>query len=248
MTKSAIVTGAANGIGAAIASALSGRGYRVGVMDLDRAAVEARAEEIGYDAVALTADVSDAAAVAAAFDQFGDAPDLVVNNAGIVRFGPLAEQSISDFETVLRINLLGAYIVTREAVRRMVDRGSGHVISLTSTNAYNPGPGSGAYPASKMGLLQLMKQFALEYGEHGLRFNSIAPGFIDGGMSTPIYADPKIRASRSNGVPLKRLGTPADIANAVLMLDDDASSYITGVDLLVDGGVTHAVLKNLPRD
>lgn len=248
MTKSAIVTGAANGIGAAIASALAGRGYRVGVMDLDRAAVEARAEEIGYDAVALTADVSDAAAVAAAFDAFGDAPDLVVNNAGIVRFGPLAEQSIADFETVLRINLLGAYIVTREAVRRMVDRGSGHVISLTSTNAYNPGPGSGAYPASKMGLLQLMKQFALEYGEHGLRFNSIAPGFIDGGMSTPIYADPKIRASRSNGVPLKRLGTPADVANAVLMLDDDASSYITGIDLLVDGGVTHAVLKNLPRD
>ncbi|WP_347269691.1 SDR family NAD(P)-dependent oxidoreductase [Rhizorhabdus histidinilytica] len=248
MTRTAIVTGAANGIGTAIASALVRKGYRVGLLDLDAQAVEARTAEIGEGAVALAADVSDPAAVARAFDGFGDAPDLVVNNAGIVRFGPLAEQEVTDFEAVLRINLLGAYIVTREAVRRMVGRGSGHVISITSTNAYNPGPGSGAYPASKIALLQLMKQFALEYGEAGLRFNSIAPGFIDGGMSTPIYADPKVRAARSGGVPLKRLGVPEDIAHAVLMLDAEGSSYITGIDLLVDGGVTHAVLKNLPRD
>nr|WP_047165926.1 SDR family oxidoreductase [Sphingomonas sp. Y57] len=248
MTRTAIVTGAANGIGTAIASALVRKGYRVGLLDLDGQAVEARAAEMGEAVTALAADVSDAAAVARAFDRFGGAPDLVVNNAGIVRFGLLAEQEVADFEAVLRINLLGAYIVTREAVRRMVGRGSGHVVSITSTNAYNPGPGSGAYPASKIALLQLMKQFALEYGEAGLRFNSIAPGFIDGGMSTPIYADPKVRAVRSAGVPLKRLGVPEDIAHAVLMLDAEESSYITGVDLLVDGGVTHAVLKNLPRD
>lgn len=248
MTRTAIVTGAANGIGTAIASALVRKGYRVGLLDLDGQAVAARAAEIGAGAVALAADVSDPAAVASAFDGLGDAPDLVVNNAGIVRFGPLAEQEVADFEAVLRINLLGAYIVTREAVRRMVGRGSGHVVSITSTNAYNPGPGSGAYPASKIALLQLMKQFALEYGEAGLRFNSIAPGFIDGGMSTPIYADPKVRAARSGGVPLKRLGVPDDIAHAVLMLDAEEASYITGIDLLVDGGVTHAVLKNLPRD
>lgn len=246
--KTAIVTGAANGIGAAIASKLAERGYRVGIVDLDPDAVRARAGEIGEAAIPLAADVSDPAAVTAAFDAFGTVPDLVVNNAGIVRFGPLAEQSIADFELVIRINLIGVYIVTREAVRRMVGRGSGHVISLTSTNAYNPGPGSGAYPASKTAVKQLMKQFALEYGEAGLRFNSIAPGFIDGGMSTPIYADPKIHASRSGGVPLKRLGVPDDIAHAVLMLDAEESSYITGIDLLVDGGVTHAVLKNLPRD
>ena len=248
MTRTAIVTGAANGIGTAIASALVRKGYRVGLLDLDGQSVEARAAEMGEGAVPLAADVSDPAAVARAFDGLGDAPDLVVNNAGIVRFGPLAEQEVADFEAVLRINLLGAYIVTREAVRRMVGRGSGHVVSITSTNAYNPGPGSGAYPASKIALLQLMKQFALEYGEAGLRFNSIAPGFIDGGMSTPIYADPKVRAARSGGVPLKRLGVPEDIAHAVLMLDAEESSYITGIDLLVDGGVTHAVLKNLPRD
>ncbi len=247
MSRSAFVTGAANGIGADIAAALQERGYRIGIVDRDAAAVEARCAELD-GAVPLPCDVTDEAAVAAAFDAFGDVPDLVVNNAGVVRFGPLAEQSVEDFRTVIAVNLTGVYIVTREAVRRMQDRGSGHVIALTSINAYSPGPGSGAYPASKCAVKQLMKQFALEYGGAGLRFNSIAPGFIDGGMSTPIYADPKVRAVRAGGVPLGRLGSTRDIANAVLMLDDPGSAYITGVDLVVDGGVTHAVLKNLPRE
>ena len=247
MTKTAIVTGAASGIGAEIARTLAGSGYHVGIVDIRHEAAEATAATI-EGSVALAANVTDEADVAAAYDAFGGIPDLVVNNAGIVRFGPLGEQSLADFRAVIDINLIGVFLMTREAVRRMVPRGSGHVISLTSTNAYNPGPGSGAYPASKCGVLQLMKQFALEYADRGLRFNSIAPGFIDGGMSTPIYADSKVRAARSSGVPLKRLGTPMDIANAVLLLDSDLASYITGIDLLVDGGVTHAVLKNLPRE
>lgn len=245
--KSAIVTGAARGIGASIAQSLSANNYRVGLLDLASDDLEREAAAI-IGARALACDVTEPAAVTAAFDAFGEAPDLIVNNAGIVRFGPLAEQSPDDFDRVIRVNLIGAYLVTREAVRRMLPRGSGHVVSITSTNAYNPGPGAGAYPASKAGLLQLMKQFALEYGGHGLRFNSVAPGFVDGGMSTPIYADPKVRAARSGGVPLGRLATPDDIANAVLMLDSDRASYISGVDLLVDGGLTHAVLKNLPRE
>jgi NAD(P)-dependent dehydrogenase (short-subunit alcohol dehydrogenase family) len=245
--RSAIVTGAASGIGANIAQALSAEGYRVGILDLDEAAVRSRCDEIDQ-AVPLVCDITDPGAVAAAFDLFGETPTLVVNNAGIVRFGPLAEQSPEDFATVISINLIGAYIVTREAVQRMAPRGSGHVVSITSTNAYNPGPGAGAYPSSKSALLQLMKQFALEYGADGLRFNSVAPGFVDGGMSTPIYADPKVRAARSAGVPLGRLATTEDIANAVLMLDSDRASYITGVDLLVDGALSHALLKNLPRE
>lgn len=247
MTRTALITGAANGIGAAIAETLHASGYRVAILDVDQNQVTDRCSTLAKS-VPLVADVTDEASVEAAFATLDFVPDLVVNNAGIVRFGLLGDLSIADFRQVIEVNLVGAYIVARAAVRRMLPRGSGHVISLTSTNAYNPGPGSGAYPASKSGVLQLMKQLAIEYGEFGLRFNSIAPGFIDGGMSTPIYADPKVRASRSNGVPLKRLGTPADVANAVLMLDSASASYITGVDLLVDGGVTHAVLKNLPRD
>jgi NAD(P)-dependent dehydrogenase (short-subunit alcohol dehydrogenase family) len=240
--KLALVTGGAAGIGAAIAAALLERGYRVAVADakIDAVAVSDRL-------TAHVCDVSDGSAVAALFDALGEVPDLVVNNAGIVRFGALADIALEDFRRVVEVNLMGVFAVTSEAVRRMLPRSSGHVVSLTSINAYGPGPGSGAYPATKSAVLQLMRQFAMEYGPHGLRFNSIAPGFIDGGMSAPIYADPKVRASRSAGVPLGRLGTPEDVANAVCFLDSDEGGYINGHDLVVDGGVTHAVLKNLPR-
>jgi len=247
MSRSAIITGSANGIGATVAGLLAAKGYRVGILDRDEAAVDERRAVI-EGAVALPCDVCDPASVERAFDTFGEAPDLLVNNAGIVRFGQLAEQSDDDIRAVIEVNLMGVFWSSRSAVRRMAERGSGHVISLTSINAYGPGPGSGAYPASKAGVKQLMRQFALEYGELGLRFNSIAPGFIDGGMSAPIYADPKVRAARSRGVPLGRLGTPEDIANAVLFLDSPEGAYINGHDLVVDGAVTHAVLKNLPRE
>ncbi len=247
MTRNAIVTGSANGIGAAIAEVLFANGYRVGILDRDENAVVERCASI-EGTVAMPCDVCDPNAVEAAFETLGAVPDLVVNNAGIVRFGQLAEQSDADIRTVIEVNLMGVFWITRAAVRRMAERGSGHIVSLTSINAYGPGPGSGAYPASKAAVKQLMRQFALEYGDTALRFNSIAPGFIDGGMSTPIYADPNVRAARSRGVPLGRLGTPEDIANAVLFLDSPEGAYINGHDLVVDGGVTHAVLKNLPRE
>lgn len=240
--KLALVTGGAAGIGAAIAAALLDRGYRVAVADANIEAVA-----VSERLTAHVCDVSDGSAVAALFDALGEVPDLVVNNAGIVRFGALADIALADFRRVVEVNLMGVFAVTSEAVRRMLPRGSGHVVSLTSINAYGPGPGSGAYPATKSAVLQLMRQFAMEYGPSGLRFNSIAPGFIDGGMSAPIYADPKVRAVRSAGVPLGRLGTPEDVAGAVCFLDSDEAGYINGHDLVVDGGVTHAVLKNLPR-
>jgi NAD(P)-dependent dehydrogenase (short-subunit alcohol dehydrogenase family) len=247
MTRQAIVTGGGAGIGAEICAALAGAGYRVGVLDLDADAARATAATLA-GAVALGADVTEETQVADAFDAFGATPDLVVANAGIVRFGLLADQTPDDFRKVVEVNLIGAYITLREAVRRMLPRGGGNLIGLTSINAYTPGPGAGAYPAAKSGLLQLMRQLAMEYGEHGIRANTIAPGFIDGGMSAPIYADPKVRAARGAGVPLRRLGTPADVAAAVLFLDSPGAGYITGQDLVVDGGVTHAVLKNLPRE
>ena len=247
MSRSAIVTGSANGIGATIATLLADKGYRVGILDRDEQAVRERCAVID-GAVPLPCDVCDPAAVERAFDAFGSAPDLLVNNAGIVRFGELAQQSDEDIRMTIEVNLMGVLWTTRSSVRRMAENGSGHVISLTSINAYSPGPGSGAYPASKAAVKQLMKQFALEYGDVPIRFNSIAPGFIDGGMSTPIYADPKVRAARSKGVPLGRLGTPEDIANAVAFLDSTEGAYINGHDLVVDGAVTHAVLKNLPRE
>jgi len=248
--RTAIVTGAGSGLGAAIAERLAAEGYRVAVLDFNAEAARLTAARIG--AASLAADVSDEAsvdaAVAEAVAAFGAAPDLLVNNAGIVRFGPLLEQSVADFRRVVEVNLMGCYIVTRAVARHMVARGSGCVINITSINAITPGPNAGAYPATKAAVASLTEHFAVELGKHGIRVNSIAPGFIDAGMSAPIFADPKVRALRGSGVPLGGLGTAEDVANAVVFLASDAARYINAHQLVVDGGVVANLLALLPRE
>lgn len=242
------VTGGARGLGASLCEHAAKAGYRVAVLDLASADPEGCAARLpGTGHRGLVADVTDEAQVRAAFDAIGEAPYLVVNNAGIVRFGPLIEQSVDDFRAVINVNLVGTYIVAREAALRMVKAGKGVIINFTSINAVHPGPGSGAYPASKSGVQKLTEHLSLELGPQGIRVNCIAPGFIDGGMSAPIYADPRVRALRGGAVPLKGLGTVDDIAHAVLWLASDEARYITGQQLVVDGGVSNSVLLQLPR-
>jgi len=245
--KTAIVTGAAGDIGAAIARVLAGAGYKVGVLDLDEARVREVASKIA-GAMPLVASVTDEASVEAALDAFGAIPDLVVNNAGIVRFGFLLDQSLEDFRRVLDVDLVGIFVVARACARRMVTRGSGAIVNITSIGGMATGTNAGAYPAAKAGAAKLTEQMALEWGPQGIRVNAIAPGFIDGGMSAGFFKDPKIRARRGNAVPLRRLGTPEDVAQAVLFLGSDAASYISGQHVAVDGGVVHSVLQQLPRD
>ena len=245
--KTAIVTGAAGDIGAAIARVLAGAGYKVGVLDLDEARVREVASKIA-GAMPLVASVTDEASVEAALDAFGAIPDLVVNNAGIVRFGYLFDQSLEDFRRVLDVDLVGIFVVARACARRMVTRGSGAIVNITSIGGMATGTNAGAYPAAKAGAAKLTEQMALEWGPQGIRVNAIAPGFIDGGMSAGFFKDPKIRARRGNAVPLRRLGTPDDVAQAVLFLGSDAASYISGQHVAVDGGVVHSVLQQLPRD
>ncbi|MCZ8133309.1 MAG: SDR family NAD(P)-dependent oxidoreductase [Steroidobacteraceae bacterium] len=246
--KTAIVTGGAHGLGAAICARAAKAGYRVGVLDLKRDEAQACAAKLeGTGHVGLQADVTNEHQVKAAFDEFGVAPDLVVNNAGIVRFGPLVEHSIDDFRLVVNINLVGTYIVAREAGNRMIPRGSGSIVNLTSLNAVTPGPGAGAYPATKAAVANLTEHLSLELGPLGIRVNCVAPGFIDAGMSAPIYADPKVRALRGGAVPLRSLGSAEDVANAVIWLASDEAAYVTGHQLVVDGGVAHSVLLQLPR-
>jgi NAD(P)-dependent dehydrogenase (short-subunit alcohol dehydrogenase family) len=249
MTKTAIVTGGAHGIGAAICELAAQRGYRVGVLDLKLAACQALVDKLpGSGHVALQADVTDEHQMKAALDAFGAVPDLMVNNAGIVRFGSLLEQTVDDFRASVNVSLIGTYIGAREAAHRMIAAGRGGVIiNMSSLNAVTPGPGSGGYPAAKAGIAKLTEHMSLEVGPLGIRVNCVAPGFIDGGMSAPIYADPKVRALRGGAVPLRRLGSLEDIAHAVLWLASDEAGYITGHQLVVDGGVAHSVLLQLPR-
>jgi NAD(P)-dependent dehydrogenase (short-subunit alcohol dehydrogenase family) len=243
--KTAVVTGGSGDIGRAIVRALTEDGYRVGLLDLDEARVVAAADELG--AIGLVADVTDEPGVERALQAFGAVPDVVVNNAGIGRFASLLEMPIETFRHQLDVNLTGAFIVARAAAKGMVARGSGVIINITSINAITTGPGTGSYPAAKAGLAKLTEMMALEWGPSGVRANAIAPGFIDAGISTPFYADPVVRASRSDAVPSRRLGLSEDIANAVSYLASDKASYVNGHHLVVDGGVSVSLLTQLPR-
>lgn len=246
--RTAFVTGGATGIGAATARRLAADGFRVGVFDVDSARVRATAAQVA-GAVPLAGDVTDEASVEAALDVFGAIPDLVVNNAGIVRFGYLLDQPVEEFRRVMDVNLNGVFIVARACARRMKPRGSGVIVNISSINGgVAAGTNSGAYPAAKAGVRKMTEQMALEWGPLGIRVNAIAPGFIDGGMAQAIYTDPKVRARRSGAVPLRRLGTPEDIAEAILFLASDAASYISGQQLTIDGGVGKSLLMQLPRD
>lgn len=244
--KSAIVTGGGDGLGADIAYALGAAGYRVGVLDLRADHARAVAKKISAG-IALVADVVDPDAIHDAFERFGAVPDLLVNNAGIVRFGNLEQQSVQDYIATINVNFLGSCLCAREAATRMLERQTGHIINITSVNGVHPAPGIGLYGGTKAAMACMTQAMALEWGPRGIRVNAIAPGFIDAGMSKPIYEDPRIREVRSGGVPLRRLGTASDIASAVLFLDSDQATYISGHELVVDGGVINSVLAQLPR-
>ena len=234
---SMLVTGGARGLGAAIVRSATDAGYRVGVLDV--AAVEGVSS--------FVASVSDEAAVEAALDAFGT-PDVVVNNAGIVRFGPLVDLALDDVRAVIDVNLVGTFVVARAAARRWIAAGRpGCIVNVTSMNGVAAGPNAGAYGATKAAVVLLTAQMALEWGRFGIRVNAVAPGLIDAGMSEPIYADPDARRAREAAVPLGRLGTAADVADAVLFLASERAAYVHGQNLLVDGGVTGSVIAHLPR-
>ena len=251
--RTVLITGAGAGLGATLAQEAADAGWLVGVLDRDAAAATRTAETIGTSGVALAADTTDEAAVEAALDAFAaatgaPAPDAVVCNAGIVRFGPLLGIDTADWRAVVDVNLTGTFLTARACARRMVAAGSvGSIVAITSMNGVAPGPSSGAYGPTKAGVALLVQQMALEWGPMGIRVNAVAPGLIDAGMSEPIYADPESRRARSERVPLGRLGTASDVAAVVLFLLSDGARYVSGTELLVDGGVTRSVITSLPR-
>jgi NAD(P)-dependent dehydrogenase (short-subunit alcohol dehydrogenase family) len=245
-----LVTGGARGLGAAIAMAAATAGYRVGVIDVldsSEPAIGGNGHVPEPPIEMFSASVADDRAVEAVLDEFG-VPDVVVNNAGIVRFGPLVDLDVADFRAVVDVNLVGTFVVARAVARRWIDGDRpGCVINVTSMNGVAAGPNAGAYGASKAGVALLTSQMALEWGKSGIRVNAIAPGLIDAGMSEPIYADPVVRAARESKVPLGRLGVASDITDVVLFLASEQAAYIHGQNIVVDGGVTGSVIAHLPR-
>ncbi|QDQ98738.1 3-oxoacyl-ACP reductase FabG [Tomitella fengzijianii] len=245
-TRIAIVTGAARGIGAGVAERLAADGYAVAVLDLDEAAckkVVARIEAAGGRALAVGADVSDEAAVAAAVDRVAaelGAPSVLVNNAGIIRDNMLFKMSVDDWDSVLAVHLRGAFLMTRAAQAHMTKAGWGRIINLSSTSALG-NRGQVNYSAAKAGMQGFTKTLALELGKFGVTANAIAPGFIETEM-TQATAErigvpfEQFKEGIAKETPVGRIGMPADIAHAVSFFASEGAGYVSGQVLYVAGG------------
>jgi 3-oxoacyl-[acyl-carrier protein] reductase len=246
MTRTAIVTGAARGIGAATARRLAQDGYAVAVLDLLEGQAEATAEAIAADggrALAVGVDVASeesvAAAVARVTAELG-APTVLVNNAGILRDNLLFKMSAADWDAVLNVHLRGAFLMTRAVQAHMVEAGFGRIVNLSSTSALG-NRGQVNYSAAKAGMQGFTKTLAIELGKFGVTANAVAPGVIETdmiretaeriGMPLAEYLDVAAR-----DVPVGRVGRPEDIANAVSFFCAEQSGFVSGQVLYVAGG------------
>lgn len=246
------VTGGASGIGAQIASEVAAVGGVPVVLDLngDGAEATARMIEATYE-VACTShavDVTDAGGVESVFagitQQHGRL-DGLVNAAGLLRAGELEGLSVQDWDLTLRIDLTGCFLTAQAAGKRM-GRG-GAIVHISSIAGSQPQPFSGAYSPSKAGLGMFNRQLAFEWGPKGIRSNVVSPGLVRTPMSEPFYQAPGVLEARENAVPLRRIASPQDMADVTLFLLSDRSSYVTGQELVVDGGFSTALMSFVPR-
>lgn len=237
----AVVTGASRGIGRSISLALSAAGATIVAMDMDQTATDAIVEEIkaaGGKALAVVGNVTVAAdaekMIEVAMNEYGRV-DILVNNAGITRDGIFLRMKDEDWDAVLTVNLKGAFLCSRAASKVMTKQRYGRIINIASVVGQMGNAGQANYCASKAGLIGLTKSNARELAKRNITVNAVAPGFIATAM-TDALSD-KVKAELTAQIPLERLGTADDIANAVLFLAAEKSGYITGHVLSVNGGM-----------
>lgn len=238
--KTAIVTGAASGIGAAIAEAFASGGAWVALLDMNLQAAEARAATLA-GAVALACNVTDAASVAAAVAavraQIGE-PDILVNSAGIVDLAPAADLSQAAWDRTIAVNLTGTFLMAQAVGRAMIAAGkAGRIINLASQAGSVAIDDHVAYCASKFGVIGVTKTLALEWGRHGITVNSVSPTVVLTDLGRKAWDGPKGEAMKAL-IPAGRFAEPHEIAAAVVFLASDEAAMINGADLLVDGGYT----------
>ena len=235
----ALVTGAAGGIGSAIAHALAAQGARLALSGANAAKLAAFREGMGGEHVALPCDLGDGAAVdalvPAAVDALGGRLDILVNNAGVTRDNLVMRMKDEEWDQVIRVNLEAAFRLARAAARPMMKARHGRIISITSVVGATGNPGQANYAASKAGLVGMSKALAQELASRGITVNCVAPGFITSAM-TDALPDAQKDALRSR-IPAGRLGEGSDVAAAVVYLASREGGYVTGQTLHVNGGM-----------
>jgi NAD(P)-dependent dehydrogenase (short-subunit alcohol dehydrogenase family) len=250
--QTVLVTGGASGIGLAVVEAALAEGWRAVVVDFDpgnldrcRASLGAPDDRVRFVQMNVADEDAVVRAVAACEAEFGPLTG-VVNSAGIGRDVPALETSVDLFRKMLEVNLIGSFVVSREAARHMRTRGAGSIVNIASVSGVKGNKGRVAYGASKGGVLTMTKVMAVELASLGIRVNAVAPGPIETPMVQEIHT-PEVRAAWMATVPQRRYGSPAEIAGAtIFLLDDRKSSYVTGQTICVDGGFTAAGIIGEP--
>jgi NAD(P)-dependent dehydrogenase (short-subunit alcohol dehydrogenase family) len=247
--RTAVVTGAGGGIGKAIAVELAANGMHCNVLDRAGDLVEATVAQIsegGGTATGHICDVTDEAGIKSVSNSINSC-DVLVNAAGLVRPGALADLTTSEWNELLNVNLTGYFLMAREFTPHLVASGNGSMIHVASISSANPQGSSGAYSVSKAGVVIMSKQLAFELGSKGVRSNTVSPGLVRTPMTEAYYQVGDVAQRRDAAVPVGRVAKPADIADVVTFLASDRARYITGADLVADGGFSQTLMSSVPR-
>jgi len=251
--RNALVTGASRGLGRTFANALARAGADLAVTSRDVAALNdtcAEIEALGRRAIPVALDVRDYASITRAIEQAHGALggiDILVNNAGCNVRKRALEVTWEDWNLVLDTNLRGAFFVAQAAARHMVSQRYGRIVNIGSVTSVFGYAGLGPYAASRGGIRQLTMSLADDWGTHGITVNCLAPGWFKTRQTAVLYEDRAWVDYLIDRIPLKRTGAPEDLEGATVFLASDASAYITGQTLLVDGGITTGAVRALPR-